>query len=204
MSDEGEKVLTLSDVEEIVNEFAQQYAKRTHDLPPNAVRIILWPTDKWIYAVESGPTAIIRMGILPGHPKFNPAIRRAIDHVRYAHAYQCLTLESTLDIARRENELSRTQRVRYGFKRELVPDLLEDEDLSVSRMTRVEVIHRESGLREVVEVEQGKGNIFTMLEVAKARLSRRVHEEKLRAASVEAEDPFTLPPDDPSWMARTA
>jgi hypothetical protein len=52
----------------------------------------------------------------------------------------------------------------------------------------------------VLEVEQGKGNIFTMQHVAKHRLARRVHEHK-RAQEPE---PFDLPTDDPNWVARTA
>lgn len=199
MSAEQEK-LTLSDVEEIVNTFALKYAKEVHNLPPTAIRVILWPTDKWITHVTRGPTAIIKIGRLPGAPVFNAAMRNAIDHVAKHKLYECLSIEKVADIVRREDNLKRVLRERYNFDAELIPHMLRDEEVIVRRYSRVEVVHRSTGKREVMEVEQGNGNIFTMTEVAKTRLARRVHEDNVKVQ----QDPFNLPSDHPEWIARTA
>lgn len=197
-----EKKLTKDDVEEIVNQFAMKYAKEAHGLPDTAVRIILWPTDKWVSCTQAGPTAIIKMGLHLDDPMFNEAMRRAIDHVAVRHLYQRMEIEKVADIVRRREELRRIQRVRYNFDSELVPHMLKDHEVSVRRFQRVEVVHRETGQREVMEYETGHGNIFTMTEVAKARLSRRVLEAKIQAKA--EVDPFELSSDDPNWIARTA
>jgi hypothetical protein len=193
------KKLTKDDVEEIVNQFATKYAKEAHGLPDTAVRIILWPTDKWVSCTVAGPTAIIKMGLKLDHPVFNEAMRRAIDHVAIRHLYQRMEIEKVADIVRRSEELRRIQRVRYNFDSELVPHMLKEHEVAVRRFQRVEVVHRATGKREVVEYETGHGNIFTMTEVAKARLSRRILED--RVAEV---NPFDLSSDDPNWIARTA
>lgn len=196
----SEGKLTLADVEEVVNQFASRYAHETHGLPKTAIRVILWPSAPFITMVQRGPTAIITMGRLPGDPVFNKAMRGAIDHVASHKLYECMTVDRVADIVRREDELRRVQRERYGFMRELIPDALADEEITFARITRVEVTHQATGLREVMEVEQGKGNIFTMQEVIKARLARRVNDAR-RAALI---DPTTLDPSDPNWIAKTA
>lgn len=198
MSDEQK--LTLSDVEEIVNDFARKYAHDTHGLPSTAIRIILWPTDKWITFVTRGPTAIIKIGRLPGDPIFNISMRNAIDHVARHHLYECMTIEKVADIVKREDALRRIQRERYNFDSELVPHMLRDEEVIVRRFSRVEVVHRKTGKREVMEYESGQGNIFAMTEIAKARLARNIHE----AAFMEPHDPFAVSSDDPNWIAKTA
>lgn len=196
----SESKLTLTEVEEVVNEFAQKYARERHNLPETAIRIILWPTDKWTTFTIPGPTAIIKIGKLPGDPVFNEAMRRAIDHVAIRHLYQCMAIEKVADIVKRDDDLKRIQRVRYNFDAELVPHMLREEELSVRRFQRVEVVHRETGQREVMEYESGHGNIWTMTEVAKARLARRVHEMRVK----DNESPFDLSSDDPNWIAKTA
>ena len=195
----NDKKLTKDDVEEIVNQFAIKYAKEAHNLPETAVRIILWPTDKWVSCIVGGPTAIIKMGLKLDDPVFNEAMRRAIDHVAIRHMYQRMEIEKVADIVRRKEELRRVLRVRYNFDSELVPHMLKDHEISIRRFQRVEVVHRESGQREVMEYETGHGNIFAMTEVAKARLARRVLEARMKEIN-----PLDLDPSDPNWIARTA
>lgn len=192
-----EQILSSTEVEDLVNEFAQKYAKQAHDMPLTAVKVLLTPTTAWVYAIEAGPTAIIRMGIMPGHHRFNAAMRRAIDHVFITKAYQCLALESALEICKRETELTRVLRVRYNFKRELVPDTVPDTELVVERLSRVQVSHRPTGLREVMECPLGAGNYWSMLEVAKSRLARRVQELQMAAMEKEVEAALANPEAPP-------
>lgn len=198
MSD-NERKLTLSDVEEIVNEFAQKYAWDAHGVPHGKIRVVLWPTDKYVWSLTAGITAIVRIGRLPGDPIFNKAMRAAIDHAVARKAWESTEIVRVVDLVRREEEMKRIQRERYNFDSDLLPGLLHDEEVSVAYITRVEVTHRKTGQREVVEFKQGQGNIWASKQVAIARLSRVIREAERQKLGEEKADI-----DDPNWVAITA
>lgn len=205
--------LTVSEAEEVINKWAIEYAHNTYNLPRHALRVILWPwakptpenfagRDRWVSNISSGPTAIVRISLDPREARFFPLLKEKIHEVatRYPKMYDCLALEKVADITKRETQMHRTLRVKYNFERELIPDMPRDEDLIVRYVTRVEVVHRGSGTREVVESEGGR-TLFEMTHTAKARLGRKLIEEHQRKIK---EEPWNLPPDHPMWVAKTA
>lgn len=196
--------LTVSEAEEAINKWAIDLAHDTYNLPRHALRVILWPWGRkeWVSAMDRGPTAIIRISLDPREPKFFPLLKEKIHEVatRYPKMYDCLALEKVMDITRRETQLHHTLRVKYNFERELIPEMPRDEDLIVRYVTRVEVVHRGSGTREIIESEGGR-TLYEMTHTAKARLGRRIIEEHQRKIK---EEPWNLPQDHPMWVAKTA
>lgn len=188
------EILTHNQVEEVVNAFAQKYAREMYHLPTHAVRVILQPTTDFICRVDRGVTAIIRMGRMPGDPAFNEALRNAIELIAKRKLYERMEVESVADILRHEEHLRR-------FKREHRIDRIAprvgDHELTVRRLYRIEVVHKKTGKREVVESEVGNSNFGTMLEVGRNRIAVALAKEQAEA------DPFQLPSDDPEWIART-
>lgn len=218
-----QNVRTISDVEDVLNVFAADYGRKKWNLPGHATKVLVWPTNSWRVAITSGPTAIIRLGcartvsedfrlVLLGKERkrelsvaveylklIGTKLKDAVDHVAKHHLYECLSIERTVDIIRRNEDGKRFRREKFGFDEEMIPHMLHADEMIVRHVERVEVIHRESGMREIVELEMGKGrgmSVYTMLELAKARLSRAV-----KAAEV---SPMDLDPSDPDWIARTA
>lgn len=191
--------LTISEVEEIVNEFAQKYAHEHYSLPETAFRIFLWPytaEENLTVKITAGPTARImilgRAG--PAHPNFNRMMRDAIDRVAALHMYSSMAIEKVAHILERTENAKRWFREKYNFDPDLIPKMLHDEEIVVRFVERVEVIHKATGLREVVEVEPGKRRgTFATRDIAKMRLARRVHElnlELVRAQKGDNEIPF--------------
>lgn len=171
--------LTLSEVEEVVNEFALRYAKEHTSLPVTAFRVFLWPGDFFV-KITPGPTARIIMGILPNHPDFNDTMRRAIDRVWSQKLYSTMAVELVAHILERDASWRHWLKERYNFDPELIPHMIGDEELSVRHIERIEVVHTPTGLREVIEVEPGtKRTTFATRDIAKLRLARRVHELRL-------------------------
>lgn len=183
-----QKKLTLSEVEELVNEFAiEKYATQHYTLPRTAFRIFLWPGD-FLVKIIAGPTARIVMGVLPGHPRFNDTMRRAIDRVASHRMYSTMALEKVAHILERDALLTRWWKEKYNFEPEMIPHMLRDEEVSVRFVERVEVVHRESGMREVVEVEEGHRRLtFAAKDIAKTRLARRVHAWKHKQIADQAQ-----------------
>lgn len=200
---------TISDVEDTINEFVIEYGRKKWNLPPHAARVLLWPTDRWRVNITSGPTAIIRIGcartieqdfrlVLVGAERKRELtvadeyltllavhVKDAVDHVAKYHSYSCLTIERTADIIRRDEQGKRYRRVHFGFDEELIPHMLHEDEIIIRHLERVEVEHRGTGLREVMEVEMGKArsiSVFTMLQLAKSRLARSVHTQKVEVA----------------------
>jgi len=215
-------IRTISDVEDVLNEFTVKYGHDKWNLPAHAARVLLWPTDSWRLVITPGPTAVIRIGcartvkqdfrlVLLGTERKKeivPAVeylqligsklKAAIDHIAKHHLYECVSIERTADILRRDSDGKRFRRITYGFDEELVPHMLRSDEMVIRHVERIEVVHRASGLREVVEAEMGRArsvSVYTMIELAKSRLSRSVRV---------AESPFDLPIDDPDWIGRTA
>ena|SRR6266850_201911 len=181
--------MTVSEAEEVVNEFAQQYAKEWN-LPPHAVRVILWPGD-YNWKVKRGPTAMVKLGRAVDDKRFMPALKEAVMHVAKSKAWESMELVSMIDVAKHESNMRR-----FKTMHERIPRTLSDAEMRVSRITRVEAIHLETGLREVVEVESGRGAIFAMTEVAKYRLARRVHEHRMKEAEQVAKQAEVQPVED--------
>lgn len=180
--------LTLSEVEEFVNVYAvEHYAKAHHNLPRTAFRVFLWPGD-FLVKLIPGPTARIVMGILPGHPAFNETMRSAIDRVATQHLYSTMAIEKVAHILERDKLFKRWFKERYGYEWEMIPQMLGDEELSVRRIERIEVVHKPTGLREVIEHEQG--STFAARDIAKMRLARRVHEERVKQLQKDNVIPF--------------
>lgn len=174
---EGKKP-SVSDVEDWMNEYAWLYSKQYYSLPPTAFRVFLWPTDKYNVKLISGPTAEIHLGIYPGHDigtlAFNDSMKRAIDRVAKEHLYSTMVVAKVAYYLSQEGRKSWFKE-KFGNKSEVIP-MLGDEELSIRRVERIEVIHKPTGLREVFEHEQG--STFAARDIAKARLSRRVAEKK--------------------------
>ena len=187
--------LTLSDVEEIVQKKAGEYCAKQYGMRKDAVRVILWPTNKYISVVQRGPSAVLRMGIIPGHPDFNKTLTRQLDFIAEHKLYNRMELQRTADFLRINENIRSRLREEYNFDEEMIPLGIKASDMSIKTVQRVEAVHRPSGIREVVEFEQGKGNIWSATELVKARLARRVAETLI--------DPTTLPSDHPDWVART-
>lgn len=186
----------LSAFEDKVNAAVQQHVqKHFHNIPDHAVRIIVWPTSKYAVRIDRGPTAIIRMGLSPSNPDFFKTLKRSVDRAIHKRMYNTMAVEARCEILAREQTL-RWQHMKLGFDADALPRFLRDDEVTVRVITRVEVTHKESKLREVVEFPQGKGNIVTMREVAKSRLSIAVHER-------ENTNPMDLPIEDKLWIART-
>lgn len=183
MADDPSERLTLSQVEDFVNEYAiEHYAKAHYSLPKTAFRVFLWPGD-FLCKVTPGATARIVMGILPGHPSFNEIMRAAIDRVATQHLYSTLAIEKVAHVLERDKLFRRWWKEKYNFEPEMIPMMLGDEELSIRRVERIEVVHKATGLREVVEVDQGKGReTFAAQDIAKMRLARRVREHQFAAS----------------------
>lgn len=166
---------TISEVEDWVNEFALEKISKVHySLPITAFRVFLWP-GKFTVKLIPGPTARIIMGVMPGHPEFNRALRDSIDRVATQKLYSTMEIEPMAHILQREQHRRAWFKESYGFEWEAIPMSLHDEEITVRRVERIEVIHRATGLREVIEVEQGAGRrTFAGQEIAKTRLARRV------------------------------
>ena len=196
--------LTLSDVEEMTNEVARKYAHDEYGISPSKIRVILWPTDKFICAVERGPTAVIRLGILPNHPEFRRALKNAIGLVHRKKMYESTEIELLADIQRREQHIKRNLWKTYGFDPSRLPGMLKPEEVQTQVLTRVEAFHAGTGIREVVEVTSG--SVFGAMRLVEARLARRVAE--IRQIEQQVEEitrvhPWDLPTDHPDWVART-
>lgn len=196
--------LTLSDVEEMTNEAARKYAHDEFGISPNKIRVILWPTDKFICAVERGPTAVIRLGILPNHPEFRRALKNAIGLVHRKKMYESTEIELLADIQRREQHIKRNLWKTYGFDPSRLPGMLKPEEVQTQVLTRVEAYHSGTGIREVVEVTSG--SVFGAMRLVEARLARRVAE--IRQIEQQVEEitrvhPWDLPTDHPDWVAKT-
>lgn len=179
--DDSQRKLTLSEVEEVVHGFALQYAKAHTSLPVTAFRVFLWP-GAFICKVTPGPTARIILGnsAMPGGPDFPDALKRAIDRVWTQKLYSTMAVELVAHVFEREASMRRWWKERYNFDPELIPHMIGDEELSVRHVERIEVIHKPTGLREVIEVEPGaKRNTFAAQDIAKVRLARRVNEQRL-------------------------
>lgn len=199
------QVRTIDEAENVVQRQAEEYVRKTHGMPKSAVRIILWPTTKHAYRITGGPTAIVSMGVdlfaMEGeqvrvNPDFNRTLTRALDLCASRKAWQRMEIESMADIEKRDAGRRKVLREKYDFDEELVPLGIKKEDLSVSLMQRIELVHRPSGIREVVEYQGG--SYFAHLELAKARIGRRVAE-----AIMNKDTPWDLPDTHPEWVART-
>jgi len=193
MADEVQQP-TLSDVEEWVNEYAiENYAKMHYSLPKTAFRVFLWPGN-YLVKLVPGATARIVMGILPNHPQFNETMRAAIDRVATQHLYSTMAVEKVAHILERDKLFRRWFKEKYNFDPELIPMMLGDEELSIRRVERVEVVHKATGMREVIEVDQGKGReTFAAQDIAKMRLARRVREfQHAQAQPKDNEIPFPI------------
>jgi len=178
MADEGKK-LTLSEVEEFVNDFAVKYAQDHYTMPRTAFRIFLWPSDTLV-KITREPTARIIMGILPHHPRFNETMRSAIDKVAVHKLYSGMAVEKLALILERDTHLNRWLKEKYNFEPELIPHMLSDEEITVRYIERVEVVHKATGMREVVETDEKQTRTtFAARHIARMRLARRVHEARL-------------------------
>lgn len=165
---------TITDIEDWVNEFALKYAQLNYSLPVSAFRIFLWPSDV-ICKLIPGPTARIIMGISPWHPLFNQTMRAVIDRVAsQADVYGNMVVSRTAHVLDTDRQVRRWVKDRYETEADMIPDMLRDEDLIVKYITRVEVTHKKTGMREVVE--RDFGTTFAAKDIAKTRLARRVAE----------------------------
>lgn len=180
--------LTLTQVEEMVQEHALKYAKEHTSMPETAFRVFLWPGD-WLVKITPGPTARIILGkhAWPGEPAFWDTLKRAVDRVWTQRLYSTLSIELVAHILERDASMKRWWKERYNFDPELIPHMLGDEELSVRHVERIEVVHKPTGLREVIEVEPGAHRTtYAARDIAKMRLARRVHEQ--RAAEAKKDD----------------
>lgn len=185
-------VLPMAAVEEMVNGVARDYAWKEFGIPARALQVVLWPTDKFVCIVERGPTAIIRLGILPNDPHFRGVLRGAIERIHKGKMWESMELESIADILRREKRWKT-----YSFDSHQLRGMLKPEEMHTKIVTRVEVSHPSTKIREVVEVEHGQ-SIFAAKKLAETRLSRRVLEESLSQT-----EPWKLPSTHPDWVAQT-
>ena len=179
---EGEKKLTISEVEEVVNEWAVKWARDYHNLPLTAFRVFLWPSNDFTAKVVGGPTAKIILGsaACPGGPEFPDALKRAVDLVARQRLYSTMAIELVAHVLERDSSMRRWLKERYNFDPELIPHMLGDEELSIRQVERIEVVHKPTGLREVVEVEPGANrSTYAAREIAKMRLARRVNEKRI-------------------------
>lgn len=182
---------SITQVEEWVNEFALLYAQAHYSLPPTAFRVFLWPTAKYHVNLVAGPTAEIHLGVFPNHHPFdksaarafNDSLTRAIDRIASQHLYSTFAIEKVTHILDRETQRKAWFKEKFGYEWEMIPMMLGDEELSIRTVERVEVIHKQTGLREVVEHEHGKQRSWYIArDIAKARLSRRVQELRTQEA----------------------
>lgn len=199
------QVRTIDEAENVVQRQAEEYVRKTYGMPKSAVRVILWPTTKHAYRITGGPTAVVSIGVdlfttgegsVRVNPEFNKTLTRALDLCATKKAWQRMELESMADIERRNEGRRKVLREKYNFDEELVPLGIKQADLSVTHVQRIELVHRPSGIREVVEYRDG--NYYAYLELAKARLGRRVAESIMNR-----DTPWDLPDTHPEWVART-
>lgn len=172
--------LSLTQVEEMVQAHALAWAKDHTQLPATAFRVFLWP-GQFLVKVTPGPTARIILGLqaFPGEQAFWDTLKRAILRVWHERLYSTMAVELVAHVLERDSSLKRWWKEKYNFDPELIPHMLGDEELSVRHVERIEVVHKATGLREVVEVEPGQARTtFAAKDIAKYRLARRVHEQK--------------------------
>lgn len=192
MAEQEKRVPTITEVEDWVNEYyINHYVPSHHNLPKTAFRIFLWPILNASMKLVPGPTAKIIMGIMPGHPQFAVTVSSAIDRIARQHLYSTMAVEKVAHIIERDTEQRRYLKERFNFEREMIPAMLGDEELSVRRVERIEVVHKPTGLREVIEHEQG--STFAARDIAKMRLARRVHEEMLKRQTPKVDNVLPFP-----------
>jgi hypothetical protein len=185
MAEEGTK-LSVTEVENMVHAHAMKWAKEHYTIPETAFRVFLSP-HKYGVVLIPGPTAKIHIG-LQAWPfvvsDWWETLKRTIDRVCVQHLYSTMAVESVAHILERERGMRRWWKEKFDFEPELIPTMLHDEDISVRQVERIEVIHKPTGMREVVEVEPGKARTtYAAKDIAKSRLARRVHELKVAEAA---------------------
>ena len=194
------KVTTISQLEEMATEVVQVIGKERYGLPPHAIRVIIWPTRKFDMQVEPGVTAILRLTIPRSKTHLANMLDAGVRHVARGHLYQSTSIERIADIRRREEDGARFRRVKFKFHEEMVPNMIPSSELTVRHITRIEVIHKRTGVREIIEQEYGGRttvlDLRTTVEIAKARLSRVIHTHDMS-------NPTALPVDNPNWIANT-
>ena len=182
----GKKASTaLTELENRINQSVKVIIAKEHfGIPEHAIKVILWPTTKYTIRIDRGPTAIIRLGILPNDPDFIPALKRGIAQVIRDHCYDVFAIESTCMIQKR----SKWYKEKIGFDENQIPRLLKDHEVFTKVYTRVEVTNRATKQREVVEFKQGSSNVHTAREMAISRLSikKEDKEEEVRVIPIRA------------------
>lgn len=163
-----------------MHEAALMYAKKNYSMPPTAFRLFLWPGD-FIAKIQVGPTTKITMGVLPGDPRFMPALKSIIDRIASQHLYSTMAVVKVAHILEQDAQFKRWVKERYNFDWELIPGMLRDEELTIRQIQRIEVVHKATGIREVIEHEAG--STFAARDIAKLRLARRVREHQFKKAS---------------------
>jgi len=190
--EDGVGKLSLTQVEEEVHKHALKYAREHTSLPITAFRVFLWPGD-FHCKLTPGPTARIILGskAWPGEPDFWDTLKRAVDRVWTQRLYSTMAIEHVAHVLERDASWKRWLKEKYNFDPELIPHMLGDDEVSVRHFERIEVIHKETGMREVVEVEPGaKRTTFVAKEIATTRLARRVHELRLAEQQKDNTLPF--------------
>jgi len=179
--DTSQPKLTLTQVEEMVHGHALKYAHEHTSMPVTAFRVFLWPGDFFVKIIP-GPTARIILGLpaWPGEAAFWDTLKRSVDRVWHERLYSTMAVELVAHVLDRESSFKRWWREKYNFDPELIPHMLGDEEISVRHVERIEVVHKATGMREVVEVEPGANRTtFVAKDIAKTRLARRVHEQRV-------------------------
>lgn len=182
----------LQNLEESVNAGARLFAQKEYGIPARAIQVILQPGADFICVIERGPTAIIRLGVLPNHIDFTRTLKQAIHRVYESKMWESLEIERVSDILERGNRIRDELWKVKKFNPEKMRGMPREADMHVKIVTRVEAYHHPTKLREVVEFEHG--SILAAKKLAEARLARRI---------MELDNPFSLPVDDENWIALT-
>lgn len=161
--------LTHDEIESLVNETFRPLAYKEYGLKATDFVIRMDEKADYEWAIIRGKPAILILGRSPFHPRFRANALSALAHTK--PYVDCWAVESVATIQRNQ------MRIRGVPIKDLIPERLTDDRLSIRVVTTVIVRDRISGLEEKVVVDHG--STFTMIEKARLDLSRRVHAQGL-------------------------